>query len=41
MHAIHFVLNLYFNSTIKFKFYSDYIKIVYIIIYYLYNQLES
>ena len=49
MHVIYLLLNLYFNSIIKFKFkrYSNYIKIVYIIIYYLfinqyvYNQLES
>ena len=48
MNAIYFVLNLCFNSYIKFKFklYSNYIKIVYIIIYYLfinqyvYNQLD-
>ena len=34
MLAIYFVLNLCFNSNNKFKFklYSDYIKIVYIII---------
>ena len=34
IHAIYFVLNLCFNSNIKFKFklYSNYIKIVYIII---------
>ena len=49
MHAIYFLLNLCFNSNIKFKFklYYNYIKIVYIIIYYLfinhylYNKLES
>ena len=49
MHAIYLLLNLYFNSNIKFKFklYRNYIKIVYIIVYYLfinqyvYNQLES
>ena len=48
MHAIYLLLNLCFNSNIKYKFklYSNYIKIVYIIIYYLfinqyvYNQLE-
>ena len=48
MHAIYFLLHLCFNSNIKFKFelYCNYIKIVYIIIYYLfinqylYNQLE-
>ena len=38
IHAIYFVLNLCFNSNIKFKFkrynvYSNYIKIVYINIY--------
>ena len=41
MHAIYFLLNLCFNSNIKFKFklYSNYIKIVYIIInIYLFNQ---
>ena len=41
MHAIYFLLNLCFNSNIKFKFklYCNYIKIVYIIIYYLFiNQ---
>ena len=34
MHEIYLLLNLYFNSNIKFKFklYSNYIKIVYIII---------
>ena len=32
MHAIYFLLNLYFNINIKFKLYSNYIKIVYIII---------
>ena len=34
MHAIYLLLNLCFNSNIKFKFklYSNYIKIVYIII---------
>ena len=49
IHSIYFLLNLCFNSNIKFKFnlYSNYIKIVYIIIYYLFinqyvfNQLES
>ena len=49
MYAIYFVLTLCFNSNIKLKFkrYCNYIKIVYIIIYYLfinqylYNQLES
>ena len=47
MHVIYFLLNLCFNSNIKFKLYSNYIKRVYIIIYYLfinqylYNQLES
>ena len=47
MHTIYFLLNLCFNSNIKFKFklYSNYIKIVYIIIFiynqYAYNQLES
>ena len=37
MHAIYFLLNLCFISNIKFKFklYSNYIKIVYIIIYLL------
>ena len=48
MQAI-YLLNLCFNTNIKFKFklYCYYIKIVYIIIYYLfinqylYNQLES
>ena len=48
MHAIYLLLNLCFNSNIKIKFklYSNYIKIVYIIIKYLcinqyvYNQLE-
>ena len=36
MHVIYFVLNLCLNSNIKFKFklYSNYIKIVYIIILY-------
>ena len=32
MHVIHFVLNICCNSNIKFKLYSNYIKIVYIII---------
>ena len=34
MHAIYLLLNLCFNGNIKFKFkpYSNYIKIVYIII---------
>ena len=34
IHAIYFVLNLFVNSNIKFKFklYSNYIKIAYIII---------
>ena len=34
MHEIYFVLNLCFNSniTFKFKLYTNYIKIVYIII---------
>ena len=34
MHVIYLLLNLCFNSNIKFKFklYSSYIKIVYIII---------
>ena len=34
MHVIYFVFNLCFNSNIKFKFelYSNFIKIVYIII---------
>ena len=49
MHAIYLLLNLCFNSNIKFKFklYSNYIKIVYIIILYLfinqyvYNQLDT
>ena len=49
MHAIYLLLNLCFNCNIKFKFelYSDYIKIVHIIIEYLfinqyvYNKLES
>ena len=49
MHAIYLLLNLCFNSNIKFKFklYCNYIKRVYFIIYYLfinqylYNQLES
>ena len=49
MQVIYLLLNLCFNSNIKFKFklYSNYIKIVYIIILYLfinryiYNQLES
>ena len=49
MYAIYFVLNICFNSniTFKFKLYSNYIKIVYVIIYYLfinqylYDQLES
>ena len=38
MHAIYLLLNLCFNNNIKFKFklYSNYIKIMYIIIYYLY-----
>ena len=44
-----YVIEFMFNSNIKFKFklYSNYIKIVYIIIQYLfinqyvYNQLES
>ena len=48
MRAIYLLLNLCFNSniTFNFKLYSNYIKIVYIIIYYLfinqyvYNQLE-
>ena len=48
MHAIYLLLNLYFNSNIKFKFklYSNYIKIVYFIILYLdinqyvYNIME-
>ena len=37
MHAIYLLLNLCFNSNIKFKFklYSNYIKIVYIINIYL------
>ena len=39
MHAIYFLLNLCFNNNIKFKLYCNYIKIVYIIIYYLFiNQ---
>ena len=41
MHVIYFVLNLCFNCNIKskFKLYSNYIKIVYIIILYLFiNQ---
>ena len=49
MHAIYFLFNLYFNNNIKFKFklYSNYIKIMYIIIdylfinQYLYNKLAS
>ena len=49
MYAIYLLLNLCFNINIKFKFklYSNYIKIVYIMIYYLcinqyvYNKLES
>ena len=47
MLAIYFLLNLCFNIKFKFKLYCNYIKIVYIIIYYLfinqylYNQLES
>ena len=49
MHACNYLLlNLCFNSNIKFKFklYSNYIKIVYIIISYLvinhvYNRMES
>ena len=47
MHAIYLLLNLCFNSNIKFKLYSNYIKIVYIIIEYLYinqyvyNLMES
>ena len=38
MHAIYLLYNLCFNSNIKFKFklYSNFIKIVYIIIYYVY-----
>ena len=48
MHAIYLLLNLCFNSNIKYKFklYSNYIKILYIITNYLfinqyvYNQLE-
>ena len=47
MYAIYLLLNLCFNSNIKFKFklYRNYIKIVYIVIKYLfinqyvYNQL--
>ena len=41
MHVIYLLLNLYFNSDIKFKFklYTNYIKIVYIIIlYFIINQ---
>ena len=49
MQAIYFLLKLCFNSNIKYEFKldSNYIKIVYIIILYLfinqyvYNQLES
>ena len=47
MHIIYLLLNLCFKSIIKFKLYSNYTKIVYIIILYLfinqyvYNQLES
>ena len=47
MHAIYLLLNLCFNNNIKFKLYSNYIKRVYIIIYYLfinqyvYNLMES
>ena len=49
MQVIYFLLNLCFNRNIKFKFklYCNYIKIVYIIIYYLfinqylYNQMET
>ena len=49
MHTIYLLLHLCFNSNIKFKFilYSNYIKIVYIIIkylfiiHYVYNQAES
>ena len=50
MHVIYFLLNLCFNSNIKFKFklyIPNYIKIIYIITLYIfinqyvYNQLES
>ena len=49
MHVIYLLLNLCFNINIKFKLYSNYIIIMYIIIEYLfininqyvYNQLDS
>ena len=42
MHVIYFLLNLCFNSNIKFKFklYSNYIILYLFINQYVYNQLE-